>query len=84
MTMLPERLHIYPVTGRNQSDHQTGKSRACWCEPEYMQLCEEADEHGDCLPSCWKCGGRGLARYTDETQKMLIVHRAGARKRGQG
>jgi len=80
MTAIPERIHIYPVIGRNRSDHQTGKSRACWCEPEYMQLCPEANPRGDCASTCYRCGGRGLIRYVNEDEKMVIVHRGGARR----
>ena len=74
-----EHIHIYPVYGNNRSTHQTGKSRACWCEPEYMQLCEEADAQGNCVPTCWRCHGRGMVRYCDPVN-MLIVHRDGQLK----
>ena len=78
--MTVERIHIYPVDSKNRSTHRTTKSCACWCEPEYMQLCAEADDHGNCVPTCWRCDGRGMVRYKDEP-KMLIVHRDGQLRR---
>ena len=73
----PDRIHIYPVYGRNRSTHKTNKSCACWCEPEYMQVCPESDERGNCVDGCYRCGGRGLVRPYDDTLPMLIEHREG-------
>lgn len=73
----PQRIHVYPVDRKNRSTHITKKHGQCWCEPEHMNVCSESDAQGECVPGCWRCGGRGLVPVYDPDLPILLVHREG-------
>lgn len=74
---MSDRIHIYPVHGRNKSDHWTGKKGFCWCDPDERNVCPESDEKGNCKAGCFRCGGSGLVEIYDPELNVLIIHKPG-------
>ena len=70
---MPERYHIYPVR-KNKSNHWTGKSGDCWCDPKEQNVCPESNKKGKCIKTCYRCGGSGLVDVYDPDLNILIIH----------
>lgn len=74
-----ERIHIYPVTERNRTTHETTKSGECWCEPTPRQVCAEARwnrrrQEYECAESCFRCGGAVCVLPYAEGEAILLMH----------
>lgn len=74
---MSDRIHVYPVRQRNQSDHRTTKDGSCWCVPELMNVCSESDQDGNHSAICWRCQGRGLVPIYDASLTVLLIHKNG-------
>lgn len=74
---MAERIHVYPVTRRNKSDHRTDKTGMCWCAPRVVQVCPESDDKGNCPETCWKCDGTGWVEPYDDALNLCILHNEG-------
>lgn len=72
---MSDRIHIYPITGRNTSDHITKMHEECWCNPEVMQVCCEANKYGECIRGCFKCAGTSIIKPYDPDEDYLIIHK---------
>jgi hypothetical protein len=74
---MADRIHVYPVTKRNKSDHRTDSSEMCWCGPLIRQVCPESPSKGDCAADCWRCEGTGWVEPYDDTLSIAILHKEG-------
>lgn len=74
---MPSRVHIYPVDRKNRSTHITKKHEQCWCAMQEMNVCSECPPDGECVATCWRCGGRSLVPVYDPALPVLLIHEDG-------